>query len=419
MSDSLLPSSASRKRILILTADAGFGHRSAANAVASALNELYGDLCEISIVNPLEDRRAPFFLRDSQADYDKLVRRLPELYRLGYDASDAEVPAVIVEQALTVLLFEVMRDIVRTHRPDAILTTYPLYQSPLRAVMTITRATIPLLVTITDLATVHRLWFHNGIDTCLVPTSIVRDLALNYGLLPEQVQITGIPVNPEVVRERRSPVEIRQSLGWDTGLTTVLAIGSRRVERLVETLNIFNHFGRPLQLVVVAGKDQELYAALKQVDWHVPVQLYEYIQNIPVLMKAADIIVSKAGGLVITESLACGCPLMLVDVLPGQEAGNADYVVHNGAGDLARTPVEVLETTAHWLRDGGRLLKDRTENARRLGRPNAAYEAANAVWLAAQRAPAAGSRGTGRLRLIDLLTRNHIDLDEDGDSRQE
>ncbi len=419
MAETPLSPGASRKRILILTADAGFGHRSAANAVASALNELYGDLCDVAVVNPLEDRRAPFFLRDSQADYDRLVRRLPELYRFGYDASDAEVPAVIVEQALIVLLFEVMLDIVRAHRPDVILTTYPLYQSPLRAVMTITRANIPLLTIITDLATVHRLWFNSSVDTCLVPTSIVRDLALNYGLAPDQVQITGIPVNPEVTRERRSPVEIRQALGWDTGLTTVLAVGSRRVDRLLDTLHILNHFGQPLQLVVVAGKDQELFAELKRVEWHVPVQLHEYVPNVPLFMKASDIIVCKAGGLVVTEALACGCPMMLIDAIPGQETGNADYVVQNGAGDLARSTMEVLETTAHWLMDGGKLLKDRAANARRLGRPNAAYEVANAVWLAAQRAPSTTLRGTGRLRLVDLLTRNHIDLDEDLAPRQE
>jgi 1,2-diacylglycerol 3-beta-galactosyltransferase len=408
-----------RKRILILTADAGFGHRSAANAVASALGEMYGDLCQYWIVNPLEDRRAPFFLRDSQSDYDKLVRRLPELYRFGYDASDASVPAVLVEQALTVLLFDLMRDLVRTYRPDAILITYPLYQAPLRAVMTITRANVPILTAVTDLATVHRLWFSSSIDTCLVPNTIVRDLALTYGLSPEQIQVTGIPVNPEVVHERRSPEEIRYSLGWEPGLTTLLAVGSRRVDRLVDTLNILNHFGQPLQLAVVAGKDEKLFAELQEIEWHIPTRLYEYVSNVPALMKAADIIVCKAGGLVVTEALACGRPLLLIDVIPGQETGNADYVVQNEAGDLARTTMEVLETTAHWLMDGGRLLNQRAENAQRLGRPNAAYDVARAVWMAALRAPAPIGRGTGRLRLVDLLTRNQINLEDDPAARQE
>ncbi len=396
-------------RVLILTADAGFGHRSAANAVASALDELYGDRCEVIIANPLEDRRAPFFLRDSQSDYDKLVRSMPELYRFGYDASDASVPAVIVEQALTVLLFEVMRDIMRTYRPDVILTTYPLYQTPLRAVMTVSRLQIPLLVAVTDLATVHRLWFSSSVDLCMVPNPIVRDLALGYGLSPDQILVTGIPVNPEVVREKRDKNEIRRELNWEEDIPTVLAVGSRRVDRLVDTLRVLNHFGQKLQLIIIAGKDEDLFRELKHMEWHVPVKLYEYVHNVPLFMKAADFIVCKAGGLVVTESLACGKPLLLIDVIPGQETGNAEYVIQNGAGDLAREPIEVLETVAHWMGGDQELLKERAVNACNLGKPNAAYDVAREVWLAGQRSLAqAQPRGTGRLRLIDLLSRNHV-----------
>jgi 1,2-diacylglycerol 3-beta-galactosyltransferase len=201
-------------------------------------------------------------------------------------------------------------------------------------------------------------------------------------------------------------------------MLTLLAVGSRRVERLVDTLNVVNHFGRPLQIAVVAGKDEKLYRELSEMDWHVPVKLYEYVQNVVPLMKAADFIVCKAGGLVITEALACARPLMLVEVIPGQETGNAEYVVVNGAGDLAREPVEVLETLSHWLMDDGALLHSRNENARRLGRPNAAYEVASAVWLAAEHAPAQRSpRGTGRLRLVDLLSRNHVPWEEDSSTQ--
>jgi hypothetical protein len=80
------------KRIIILSADAGFGHRVAANAVAAALKELYPDECEVEILNPLDDKRTPFFLKDSQADYDNVITNMPELYRLGYDFSDSTVP---------------------------------------------------------------------------------------------------------------------------------------------------------------------------------------------------------------------------------------------------------------------------------------------------------------------------------------
>lgn len=407
-----------RRRILILTADAGFGHRSAANAVASALEELYGDQCDLSVVNPLEDRRVAFFLRDSGSDYDKMVRNMPELYRFGYDASDSSLPAVIVEQALTVLLYEVIRDVVRATRPDAILSTYPLYQAPLRAVEIISRKVTPLLVTITDLATVHRLWFSNTVDLLMVPTPIVRDMAIGYGIAPEQVKISGIPVNPEVVREQRTPQEIRQSFGLQPDITTVLAVGSRRVGHLTKTLNVLNHFGRPLQLVVVAGKDATLYRQLKGVDWHVPYKLFEFTNQVTTLMKASDFIVCKAGGLIVTEGLACGKPLLLIDAIPGQETGNASYVVQNGAGELVSDPLEVLETVSHWLMNDEALLRRRAHAAAELGRPNAAYEVATALWSAAEHAPNSTSseRGTSRMRLIDFLSRNHVPLEEDSTS---
>jgi 1,2-diacylglycerol 3-beta-galactosyltransferase len=86
-----------KKRILILTADAGFGHRSAANAILSALEKNHGEECECHILNPIEDKRAPFFLRDSGADYDRLIRTAPQLYRLGYEASDNDIPTQIMK----------------------------------------------------------------------------------------------------------------------------------------------------------------------------------------------------------------------------------------------------------------------------------------------------------------------------------
>jgi 1,2-diacylglycerol 3-beta-galactosyltransferase len=378
---------ADRKCVLILTADAGFGHRSAANAIATALQELYGDDCTVEIVNPLEDDRVPAFLRHSQTDYDRIVRDMPDLYKFGYEASDALVPSVMVESALTVMLFEAMDDLVRRHQPDAIVTTYPLYQSPLSAVYTIRRCRIPLLTVVTDLATVHRLWFHEVADLCLVPTPKVRDLARSHGLPANKVRIIGIPVHPDLARENRDPAVIRAELGWRSDLTTVLAVGSKRVGNLMDVLTVLNHSGLPLKLVIVAGGDDELYHQLEGIEWHTVVHLHHFVQNMPTLMHAADFIVCKAGGLIVTEALACGLPLLLIDVLPGQETGNANYVLEGGAGELAQDPVAALEIVYHWLARDRALLRERAQSAQRLGRPQAAYEIAEQVWATAKRGP--------------------------------
>jgi UDP-N-acetylglucosamine:LPS N-acetylglucosamine transferase len=399
-----------KKKILILTSDAGFGHRSASNALQTALEQQYAHQCEVTIVNPLDDPRTPAFLRDSEEDYIRLIQKAPEIYRLGYKASDAEIPSAIIENVLILALYEVMGEIVRTHLPDVIVSTYPMYQGALRAYFDLNAVCVPLIVVVTDLITVHRLWFETGVDMCLVPTDEVHKLALENGIKEEKLRITGIPVSPHLTDNQHTKQELRQRLGWDAELPTFLAVGSRNVDRLAEALHVFNHFGLPLQVAVTAGKDEDLLKKLNAMDWHIPAHIYGYVDNMPEMMRAADAIICKAGGLVVTESLAAGLPIMLVDVIPGQEEGNRDFVVQNGAGVMVEKPLQVLETLAHWMRDDRKGLRKAAENARRIGRPRAAMDAADLIWEAALRGP--GGKGPiseiRRTRLIDLLTRNKI-----------
>ena len=203
------------KKILILYADAGFGHRSAAFAIKAGLEEKYGKVCHVDIVNPLQDERAPFYMRDSQSDYDTIIKSVPELYRFGYEASDATVPTLFVETALTLMLYEVMQDIVKRYKPDVVVTTYPVYPAPLDAVFTMNQTSLPMVTVVTDLVNVHRVWFNSGTERLMVPTPNVFQQAVKSGLDPEKVFITGIPVSTAICKEKRSKAEIRADLGLD------------------------------------------------------------------------------------------------------------------------------------------------------------------------------------------------------------
>ena len=375
------------KNILILTADMGFGHRSAANAIAAALRETHPLDCTVQIANPLDDKRLPLILRRSQSDYDRVVRELPQLFKLAYNVAQARGTSALVHQTVGAMLLRVVRELVERFRPDAIVAPYPLYCAALSAAFALTRSRIPLLTVVTDMAPVHKIWFHKAADLCLVPTPEVRTQALACGMTPAKVRVTGIPVHPDLTHEKRPPSAVRAELGWRSDLTTVLAVGSRRVRNLAGILNALNHSGLPLQLIAVAGGDDALYRQLKAVRWHAPTHVFNFVNNMPVLMHAADCVICKAGGLIINESLACGKPLLLTDLIEGQETSNARYVVSGGAGELALSPVEGLVAIYHWLAKGGTELNRRTKHARRLGHPKAAFAVARLVWAAALRGP--------------------------------
>jgi 1,2-diacylglycerol 3-beta-galactosyltransferase len=370
------------KRILILISDAGFGHRSAANAIEAALKQADPGL-HVDIVNPLTHDKVPKLLRDSQEDYDRMVRESPQLYQLGYTATDQTVPSTMMDSALTMMLYEPLRDMLNQHEPDAIINTFPLFQAPLGALFRMNRRRVPMITVVTDLISVHKIWFNNTVDDLVVPTDEVRQLALKAGVDEDKIHVFGIPVNPSLGEATLDKAGMRRQLGWRDDLTVFFAVGSTRVPGLISMLRGLNHSSLPIQLVISAGNDESLYEQAKNTEWHVPTTVYKYVKNMPDMMCAADVLVCKAGGLITTEALACGLPLALVDVIPGQEQGNAQFVVEGGAGVVADDPLELLEYCFHWLQQDSATLKQCAERARKLGRPSAAMDVARLALQAA------------------------------------
>ena len=367
------------KSILILTGDAGFGHRRAAEAVMTALADLIGSDCNLAIENPLLDADLPDLLKQIETGYDEMVTDDPTLYQLAYAATDAPVVAKLMQDIATTALNRVMRKIVARQTPDIIVTTYPAYiQAAIRITHEMNLST-PVDVIVTDLVNVHSLWFHAQAAQTFVPTGQVYRQALDQGLPKNQVQLTGLPVNPVIATEKRDKKTIRQALGWDTEMITALIVGSTRSGQTANIARLLDRSGLNLQIAAVAGGDQETEIALHNTEWKGKVHTYGLISNMPELMHAADFIVCKAGGLIVTESLACGLPLVLYEALPGQEVGNVRYVVESGAGVWSPGPIGVLTTAYAWLAGDGSELEKCRATAMRVGKPRSAYEVAEKV----------------------------------------
>ena len=165
------------------------------------------------------------------------------------------MPVGIAEQALIVMLYSALRDTLRHYQPDVIVTTYPLYQAPLAVVFALARQYIPVMTVVTDLVTVHGLWFSDDVDRCLVPTTAVQAKALESGLAPERIEVTGLPVNPALAR----PVDraaLRDRLGWSQERYVAVMAGSKRVTKLEPVAQAFNHSALLLELALIAGGDE-------------------------------------------------------------------------------------------------------------------------------------------------------------------
>jgi 1,2-diacylglycerol 3-beta-galactosyltransferase len=335
----------------------------------------------VTINNPLNLPEIPEIIQQSQSDYDEIVKNIPELYRLSYEVSDSELPVSLMEGGFTLLLLDVMREIIAETQPEIIISTYPIYAAPLSALRKADDLTLSVISTVTDLVTVHHVWFNQGLTKLTGPTEAVRQMALEAGLQPEQVILTGIPVDPEIHELKQvHKSELRKALGWQANLAIVLVVGSPRVPSLMDILSEMDSSDLPIQFALVAGGNEELYQAFKSRQWEHPASNYDFVEFMLKLMRASDLIICKAGGLIVTESLASGLPLMLVHFLPGQEEGNVDYVLGHGAGAQCEEPEEAVQTLSHWLADDRVKLREIAKKAEEAGKAEAAFTIAQAAW---------------------------------------
>ncbi|MBN1431024.1 MAG: glycosyltransferase [Anaerolineae bacterium] len=373
-----------KKRFLVLTADAGFGHRRAAEAIEAALVKKYPSQCDVTITSPFQDPALPDIIRMVETGYGDTVIDDPTLYQLAYTATDAPVVAQLLQDVTTTVLNKTLTRLVQTLRPDAIVTTYPAFtQAAIRAGHNADHP-VPVNVVVTDLVNVHSVWFHKGTNLTFVPTGHVYKQALDSGLDKKAVHLTGLPVHPQFADEERDRATLREALGWKTDITTALIVGSSRTRETAAIARLLDRSGLPLQIVAVSGDNRETNDQLRATEWKSTVHIYGMVSNLPEMMHAADFIICKAGGLIVTEALACGLPLILYEALPGQEVGNVRYVVDNGAGAWSPGPIGALTTAYAWLARDLSELKKHALAAQHVGKPHAAYDIAERVFRQTQ-----------------------------------
>jgi processive 1,2-diacylglycerol beta-glucosyltransferase len=198
---------------------------------------------------------------------------------------------------------------------------------------------------------------------------------------------TGIPIHPVFAKPKdRTACRKKQGIGTDRPVILQLA-GGFGVGPIVKLYQSLLGIERPLEVVVVAGKNAEVKADLEQVaapDRH-RTHILGFTDQIDELMAAADIVVSKPGGLTTSEVLARGALMVIVNPIPGQESRNSDYLLESGAAIKANNLATLAYKVAALLDDPTRLDRLRN-NVARIARPQAAYDIARqALAMAAPR----------------------------------
>lgn len=358
---------------------AGTGHRRAAEALAGAVRQQCAE-AEVVCLDLLA--WVPWWLRWTYPKvYQGLVGFLPTIWAIAYYTLDrpwifrlCQRGRGIWNRAVTGRLTQWARE----WQPDVVIVTHFFPAEVFGHERRIGRLTAFVIVVITDLFP-HRLWLTAGADAVVVGSDKTKQLCQARGIDGERLHVLGIPIGSRFLAPQ-DRLALTHQWSLNPGRRTVLIVsggmGLGPVARLVHRLvDVEPTHPALLQLLVVCGENARLARRLRSryADSGMPVRVFEFVETMPELMAASDLLVTKAGGLTVMEALAVGLPMVLCGVIPGQERFNADYVVQQGAAILT-SGVEAAVTVTLQLVGQPQALEAMRARAIAVAKPNAAEE---------------------------------------------
>lgn len=368
-------------RILILYASIGGGHASAASALEQAFAQR--GITNVAVKDVFE-YGGEMLRKTVVGSYLITSEKAPLLWKMFYESGDvsdpqrAEFKNLLRGQAQRPLFVLTLDKFVKDYAPDIIIGTHFM---PLEILLPLKRKgeiTAPMYEVITDFM-VSSDWIQHGVDAYFVASDFTRDAMVARQVAAELIHVTGIPIKPEFAATKERATT-KERVGLSNGSVITLlggGIASKRVRHVAQELLQTNLHGT---LVIVAGRNQELLDELEGLQNGATLRLLKlgFIDYVDDLIVASDVVITKAGGLTVSEILARGTPMVIIDPIPGQEEWNADFVSGSGAGIQLRMAEVAPAATVTLLSEPERLEGMRT-HAQTVGKPNAANDIVDMV----------------------------------------
>jgi processive 1,2-diacylglycerol beta-glucosyltransferase len=277
----------------------------------------------------------------------------------------------------------VLEQIIAQERPEAICSTYPVYAFLLEQLRREGRVTAPHYNVVTDSISINSLWWRAGAAGWFVPNEDSAAVMRAAGLAADRLHVLGFPVTLFFRRHAElTPPDL--AAGARPRVLYILNSGTRNAEATVRRLLA----GTDWEITCAVGRDEKLRQRLEQLaaGRQAPWEILGWTDAIPRLLMTHHVVISKAGGATTQEAIAARCPMIVSQVVPGQEEGNYELLRRHGAGARAETPAAVEATLRAAFADQGAVCQEWRRRLEELSRPSAAREIATFV-LTATAAP--------------------------------
>ena len=353
------------KKILVLTAGFGDGHNAAARNVRDAIEQLDED-ARAEVLDLFADSYG-VFNTVARRTYLGMVQYAPKLW--GGIYSMLESPLVGNQLGNFPRLQVLLEKILAETQPDCVVSTYPIYAHVIQKIFkNHHERPFKFITVVTDSITVNSAWFRAPSDFFCVANEATAEVLLKNGVAEKQIRTLGFPVSPvfaENLNTLPPPVgdEPRRVLYI---INTGKKKAGKAVDRLLELDNV--------HLTLTVGRDAELRAKLVERTRHHldRVRILGWTNQMPELMMSHHLVIGKAGGATVQEAIAARCPMIVNQVIPGQEEGNAELIWRYHLGAIAEKNKEVAELVENAFARNAAQWNEWRAHLKNISRPDAA-----------------------------------------------
>ncbi|MFZ4986213.1 MAG: MGDG synthase family glycosyltransferase [Blastocatellia bacterium] len=397
------------RRVLIITSDTGGGHSSAAAAIADGLHRSLNHGCLVKIVRAIEESH--FFARKMADLYNYLLRHHQDLVKYYYRAIEQLRP--YESSFLFRFTGRYTKQLFEKFCPQILVSVHPMTQHffarTLRELGLLDR--IPIVTVVTDPCYgFWKGWACDEVSLYLVATEEARQQLIDYGILPEKIRICGLPIHSRFQpTDEAGRIAIRNEMGLDPERFTIFInagwIGGGNIPRIFEEMVSCGPELRETQAIFLAGKNDRLYAEIDQLARRAPfpTKVVGYTNAMEKLMSAADVMISKLGGLTTFEALASRLPIIVdaVTTPMPQESRTANLISGHRAGLLLKNVREVVPLLRRLAGDLSEMEAMRVA-ASKLATPHATQQIVNELMRKIEeRLPSEPTLASGTVHLSD------------------
>jgi processive 1,2-diacylglycerol beta-glucosyltransferase len=351
-------------KILVIHASAGAGHKKAAEALALGISHSTGHEC---VCLDALDKTSPYYKNLYTKSYTILIKYVPWLWGAVFQLVDLRplIPLVrFIRRIFNSINGRGLADYLQKEEFDYIISTHFFANEVAGYLKRTGKIRSKLICVVTDYDA-HSIWVAKGVDRYCVACQETLLSLLSFGIPRNNISVTGIPTDQRFA-QHASKEELRRKLQLDEKAFTILiatgSFGFGPIEQIIKELEGF-------QVVVICGNNKTLYQRLNAIA-QPQLKVCGLVDNMFDWMAASDLMVSKPGGLSISEALVSDLPLIFFNAIPGQETNNIKVLKKYEIG-ISDCTIQQMSLEAKRFRSFPEPFNKSRENLKRLARPQA------------------------------------------------